>query len=312
MKTSIGVTRNLRIFLALAGLALPPAAAWAQQAAPPGQAQALTLRQAVSQALERSRDVTLARLRYEAAQRETAVSRSRFMPNLYAGSGAAYSSGFPLAAGGGAPAVVTLTYSQALFDPMARSEVRAAEQHQEQMRLAFDGVRDAVITRVASAYLELAKLRRSRDLLLDERASAARILTFTRQRADAGLELPIEVTRAQLTAAKIEQSIAKLENGGDSLAEQLRADLGLASDQAVQVAAEDLPPVAIRTRPPSNKLYRTASTSNRPLRSAKPPWRACKASAAAAGPLFPSPVSTTSWPSSTTTMNSSTSSSAIT
>ena len=210
---------------------------------PPPQRPSLTLRQAVAQAIERSRDVSLARLRYEAAQRETAVSRSQFRPDLYAGSGAAYSSGFPLAAGGGAPAVASLTYSQALFDPMARSEVRVAEQRQEQMRLEMDGARDAVIMRVASAYLELAKVRRSRELLLDERASAARILAFTRQRVDAGLELSVEVTRAQLTAAKVEQSIAKLENGADSLADQLRADLGLAADQPLEVAAEDLPAV---------------------------------------------------------------------
>jgi len=227
--------------LFLAAMALSWTAARAQQ---PPQAPTLTLRQAVAQALERSRDVTLARLRHEAAQRETAVSRSRFMPNLYAGSGAAYSSGFPLASGGGAPALVTLTYNQALFDPLARSEVRVAEQRQEQMRLAMEGTREAVIVRVASSYLELAKMRRSREILLGERASASRILNFMRQRAGEGLELPIEVTRAQLTAAKIEQSIARLENGADALAEQLRSDLGLAPDQPLEVAAEDLPAIA--------------------------------------------------------------------
>lgn len=157
---------------------------------------------------------------------------------------AAYSNGFPLAAGGGAPALASVTYSQDLFDPQARTDVRVAEQHQEQMRLALDSVRDAVITRVASAYLELAKVQRSRELLLGERASAARILAYTRERVGAGLELPIEVTRAQLTAARIEQSIAKLENGADSLGDQLRADLGLAADQPLDVAAEDLPAVA--------------------------------------------------------------------
>lgn len=205
------------------------------------QGQPLTLRQAVAQAVGHSRDVALARLRYQAAQREADVGRSQFLPNLYAGSGAAYTSGFPLAAGGGAPALASVTYNQTVFDPLARSEVRAAEQRQEQLRLAMDGARDAVIVRVASAYLELAKVRRSRDLLLLERESAARILAYIRQRAGAGLELPIEVTRAQLMAARIEQGITKLEDSGDSLSEQLRADLGLGSDQPLDVAAEDLP-----------------------------------------------------------------------
>ena len=205
------------------------------------QAQRLTLWQAVAQAVSRSRDVALARLRYEAAQRQADVGRSQFLPELYAGSGAAYTSGFPLAAGGGAPALASVTYNQNIFDPLARSDVRVAEQQQEQLRLALDSARDAVIVRVASGYLELAKVRRSRELLLLERESAARILAFVRQRADAGLELPIEVTRAQLTAARIEQNITKLQDDGDSLADQLRLDLGLAPDQPFEVAAEDLP-----------------------------------------------------------------------
>jgi outer membrane protein len=238
------MTRKIQVMaaLVLAALAMPTTAVWAQQPSP--QAPLLTLRQAVAQAVEHSRDIAVARLRYQAAQRETDVSRSQFMPNLYAGSGAAYTSGFPLAAGGGAPAVVSVTYNETLFDPMARSEVHTAEQRQEQMRISLDAARDAVIMRVASAYLELAKSRRSRELLLSERASAARILAFMRQRAEAGLELPIEVTRAQLTAAKIEQSIARVENGADALSEQLRADLGFAADQPLNVAAEDLPAVA--------------------------------------------------------------------
>jgi outer membrane protein len=248
--------------LIFAAIAMPIPAARAQQAQSAGAS--LTLRQAVSQAVEHSRDVTAARLRYEAAQRETAVSRSQFMPNLYAGSGAAYSRGFPLAAGGGAPAVLSVTYNQILFDPLARSEVRAAEQKQEQVRLEMEATRDAVILRVASAYLELAKVRRSRELLLSERASAARILAYTRQRTAAGLELPIEVTRAQLTAAKIEQSLTKLEGGADDLSDQLRADLGLPGDQTLEVVAEDLPAIT----DPDSALLERAVQSNISLKQA--------------------------------------------
>jgi outer membrane protein TolC len=219
-------------------------AAWVAPAAVAQQPQGvarLTLRQAAARAVDHSREVALARLRHEGAQRETDLSRSRFLPNLYAGSGAAFSSGFPLAAGGGAPAVVSLTYNQALIDPIARGELRAAEQREEQMRLALDDARDATIVRVAASYLELAKVRRSGELLLGERESAARILAYMRQRASAGLELPIEVTRAQLTAARVEQSIVRLHDREEALVEQLRSDLGLAADEQIEVVAEDLP-----------------------------------------------------------------------
>jgi outer membrane protein len=243
------------VFAIVAALALTVTTASAQQEQPPA---ALTLRQAVAQAIQRSHDVTAARLRYEAAQRETAVSRSQFTPNVVAGSGAAYTNGFPLAAGGGAPALVSMTFNQTLLDPMARSDIRAAQQREEQMRLAFDGTRDAVITRVASSYLELLKVRRSRELLVSERAGAARILAYIRQRVDAGLELPIEITRAQLTAAKIEQGIARQENSADAVSDQLRVDLGLASDQSIDVVPGDLPAVA---EPDANFVERAVQNS---------------------------------------------------
>lgn len=205
------------------------------------QPERLTLKQAISMALRNSRDLSLARLRLQVSQREAGVTRSQFLPNLYAGSGAAYSDGFPLAAGGGAPSVFSVTYQESLFDPLARSDVHVAEQNAEKQGLEVDSVRDGVIASVASSYLELAKVRRELDLLQRERESGQKILDYTRQRMEAGFELPIEVTRAQLTAARIEQRTAHLESQDDLLSDRLRMQMGLADDQRVEVGTEDLP-----------------------------------------------------------------------
>ena len=53
-----------------------------------------------------------------------------------------------------------------------------------------------------------------------------------RERAEAGRELPIEVTRAQLTAARIEQRIAQMEDREDSLSGELRDMMGLPAGPA--------------------------------------------------------------------------------
>jgi outer membrane protein TolC len=211
------------------------------QAAAPAQAARLTLKQTVTLALQRSREVALANLQYDLARRQADVRRSEFLPNLYAGSGAAYTNGFPLLAGGGAPALFSLSYEQSLFNRPAGSEVKAAEQTAEQQRLAAQDVSDGVAVRAASSYLELAKARRELDLMRRERESAQKILDFTRERSGAGYELPIEVTKAQLTAARVEQRIAQLEDQEDSLAEQLRSMLGYPQDAPIEVATEDLP-----------------------------------------------------------------------
>ena len=52
---------------------------------------------------------------------------------------------------------------------------------------------------------------------------------------------PIEVTKAQLTSARIEQRLALLEDQDDTLSDQLRNQLGLPADQPIQVVTEDIP-----------------------------------------------------------------------
>ena len=90
----------------------------------------------------------------------------------------------------------------------------------------MSSVRDQVIVNVASSYLELAKVRRELDLLHCERDSAQKILDYTQQRTQAGYELPIEVTKAQLTSARVDQRLAQLEDADESISRWLRNQLG--------------------------------------------------------------------------------------
>ena len=128
-------------------------------------------------------------------QRQIGVARSVFLPNIYTGTGVAYTNGFPLLEGGGAPAIFSLSYTQQIFNPPLKGEQRAAEQRAEEQRLSMDDVRDAVMSRAALDYLELAKVRHALELMRSERLSAGRILDATRERADTGRELPVEVIR---------------------------------------------------------------------------------------------------------------------
>ena len=62
-------------------------------------ARKLTLKEAVNLAVANSRDIALARLQYGVMQRQIGVARSAFLPNLYTGTGVAYTSGFPILEG---------------------------------------------------------------------------------------------------------------------------------------------------------------------------------------------------------------------
>ena len=194
----------------------------------------LSMREAVALALQNSRDLALARVQYTVALNEAGVDRSAFRPNLYTGSGAAYTYGFPTI-GGGPPAVFQLNYNQAIFDPVLKAQQQAAEDHAKNMKLEIDRARDDVIVRTAVAYLELAEVRHSLELLRKEQVSAEKILGVTRERVEANQELAIEVTRSELTAARVQERIIKLESRDETLTQRIRDLTGVADTQSIEV-----------------------------------------------------------------------------
>jgi outer membrane protein TolC len=231
----------------------------------------MTLKEAVSLAVANSRDLALARLQYGVMQRQIGVARSAFLPNVYTGTGVAYTNGFPLLEGGGAPAIFALSYTQQIFNPPLKGEQHAAEQRAEEQRLSMDDVRDAVMSRAALDYLELAKVRHALQLMRSERLSAGRILDATRERADTGRELPIEVIRAQLTTARIEQRIAQMEDRDDSLTGELRDMMGVPAEEQIEVSTEEIPGAATEA---SKDLVSEAMANNLELKEAQTELRA--------------------------------------
>ena len=231
-------TTNLRATVRLTFCAL---ALWAAVGSARAQSQddgKLTVRHAVTLALQNSRELALARVQYTVALNQTALDRSAFRPNLYTGSGAAYTSGFP-SLGGSPPAVFQMNYDQAVFNPALKAQQQAAEEHAKTMKLEVDRTRDDVIVRTASAYLELAKVRHSLELLRSEQASSDKILQVTQERVQANQELSIEVTRSQLTAARVQERIIKLEGRDEALTQQIRNLTGMPDGATIEVQPED-------------------------------------------------------------------------
>lgn len=201
----------------------------------------LTLTQAVSLAVQNSRDLALARVRYDVAKNQARVFRSPFLPSVDTGSAPAFSNGFPEAINAQPPAIFQLTYSQAIFDKPLWGQYRAQQERVKSLEIEVLRARDGIIVRTATSFLELAKARHSLDLLRNQSASAQKILEFTRERAASGMELPIEVTRSELTAAKIQQHIVQLGGRIQVLTEQLHDLTGLPTERFEEISAEGLP-----------------------------------------------------------------------
>jgi len=212
-------------------------AAGEQQGAPV----ALTLKSAIEMALRNSKDIQVAKLQASLAQHASQVSKAEFMPNLYAGSGLGYTYGIPETPGGRAPSLFDITYTEQVFNEPLKGQGKELEEQARSQKIVLEDVKNSVIERTAMAYLELAKVRHSLELLRAEQESADKILQVTQERQGEGYELPVEVTKAQLTKAQVTQRILQLEGREDELAVFLRGQLALGDEQAIEVTPEDLP-----------------------------------------------------------------------
>jgi len=202
---------------------------------------ALTLKRTIELALQKSKDIQVAKIEARVADHAAQTTKAQFMPNLYAGSGAGYTYGIPETPGGRAPAVFSVTYTEQVFNEPLRGRAKELEEQSNAQKIVLEDVRNNVITRTAMAYLELGKVRHSLELLRKERESAERILQVTQERQGEGFELPMEVTKAQLTKAQVVQRILQLEAREDELEVFLRYQLGFSDAQALEVTPEELP-----------------------------------------------------------------------
>jgi outer membrane protein len=204
----------------------------------------LTLKRAVELSLSNSKDIQLAKLQVRAAQDNAQLTRAEFLPNLYAGSGAGYTYGLPETPGGRPPAIFSLTYTEQVLNGPLRGLEKEQQEQVRSQRAILEDTRNLVMVRVASAYLELVKVRHSLELLRAEKESADKIVEVTKEREGEGYELPVEVTKAQLTRAQVQQRILLLEGRQDELEVFLRGQLGLAAEQPMEVTPEELPGAA--------------------------------------------------------------------
>jgi len=204
----------------------------------------LTLKRAIELALQNSKDIQVAKLQASLANRSAMITKSQFLPNVYAGSGAGYTFGIPETPGGRAPALFNVTYTEQVFNEPLRGEGKELQEQAKSQKILLEDARNRVIVTTAGAYLELGMVRHSLELLRKEQESAEKILAVTQEREKENFELPVAVTKDQLTKARVVQRVLQLEGREDELEALLRGETGLEANTAIEVTPEDLPGVA--------------------------------------------------------------------
>jgi outer membrane protein len=205
----------------------------------------MTLRQALDLALSQNPDLLLARLDQQKARSQVTVARDPFVPKVFAGSGAAYTYGFPSTIEGSAPAIVQVKTQMALFNRPLSYQVAQANESARGAAVDVARRQEEVIYRVASLYLDAEQAARSLDTARKQAASLLRVRELMDQRVTEGRELPIESKKANLAVLRANQHLDSLSLDLLNAEGALGLALGLGPDDRVRAAPEERAPLTV-------------------------------------------------------------------
>jgi len=214
-------------------------------AAAQAEVRTMTLQQAVALAQMQNPDVLLARLDQQKARAEVTIAHDPFTPKVFAGSGAAYTYGFPSSIDGSGPSIIQARASMALFN---RPQKYLVDQAQESARGAeIDTVRrqEEVAYRVATLFLNVEQMMHSLEAARRRIDSLVRVRDLTAQRVTEGRELPLESKKANLAVLRDQQQMDSMTFDLDSEETSLALAVGLTASDRVQAATVERSPVSV-------------------------------------------------------------------
>jgi outer membrane protein TolC len=210
-----------------------------------GEVRVLTLRQALDLASAQNPDVLLARLDAQKARAQVTVTRDPFRPKVFAGSGAAWSTGFPSSIEGSAPSIVQVRTQMAIFN---RPQSYLTAQANEEVRGAGVDVarrQEEAVYRVASLYLDAEQAGRSMEATRRQMDSLKRVQELMQQRVAEGRELAIESKKANLAVLRANQHADNLAADMMTAESNLAAALGFGPGDLARPATEERPALAV-------------------------------------------------------------------
>jgi outer membrane protein len=198
----------------------------------------LTLRQAVELALKQNPDVALARLDEEKSRQGVRLAHGPFTPRVTAGSGLAYSDGFPVSIAGSAPSVAQAVTTLDIFNRQQSLAVAQAKEDARGSAFATANRRDDAAYRVAALFLDAERAARLVELAGKDIENRQRVLAAIQAQVQEGRALPLAQKQAELAIAQTRQATLDLEDQRESAETSLAVALGFPAEDRVQPAQE--------------------------------------------------------------------------
>lgn len=201
----------------------------------------VTLAQVLDLAMTQNAEVALARLDERKAAQAVRVAKDPFYPKIFAGSGLAYSSGFPLSIEGSAPSILESRAIASVYNQPQKMLLEKAKADQKTAGVSAAMKQDEVAYRASVLYTEAGRLGAAVRAARDQTAALERVGEAVRARVEAGRELPIEARREALRVAQAKQRILRLETAQADAEAQLGLLLGMADGDRARPAEPETP-----------------------------------------------------------------------
>lgn len=225
------------------------------------QTHALSLRQILDTASRQNPDLLMARLDLQVAQSNIAIQRDPFFPKVYAGSGAAYTNGFPMSIDGAAPSVIRAQGVATLFNRPQSYRLALAREEAAGASHALSARREQILAETVNLCLEADRAARSAAMAARQADSAQKVFEVVRQRVLDGRELPLEEKKARLEVLRAQRLVESFRLRQESAESSLASLLGYPPGDRVRPVLEERPSPAL---PESEREALEAALKNSP------------------------------------------------
>jgi len=225
---------------------------------------ALTLSQVADLAGRQSPEALLSRLEEQKAAHEVQAAKDPFTPKLYAGSGLAYSSGFPMSIEGSAPSIVQARAVASVYNRSQRMRLAQARETARGAGVQGQIDRETAAARALEVFVDLERYQRLAVAMRSQVGSAQRSEEAMRARVAEGRDIPLEGKRAALEVARSSQRLAAQEALLNATATQLASLLGFPPGDRVLPSEEERKPAAVPMD--EQEAVRNAFADNKEIR----------------------------------------------
>jgi outer membrane protein len=206
-----------------------------------GEIRTLTLTQVLDLSITQSAEAALARLDQQRAAAAVKAAKDPFYPKIFAGSGLAYSSGFPLSIEGSAPSILESRAIASVYNHPQKMMLEKARADQKTADVTAAMRQEEVTYRAAVMYVEAGRLAAAVRAAKEQTATLERVLETVKARVEAGRELAIEGRRGSLRLAQAKQRAMRLETAQTDAEAQLGLLLGMPDGDRARPAESETP-----------------------------------------------------------------------